>query len=281
MWNGTADGQEDGFVDVSNGNTNALPPKIINVTVQDIRNQEPQPSVNTDGYELLRRPTSIPAEVFENPLTEENKEILVTAYFEECRRLVQEITGAAETFTFIHRIRSQNTDFNNALDFKQDAFKGTVPLAHVDRDPVTAPERLRSSMGEERAEALMKKYKRWAIVNVWRPIGPAVQKWPLGFVNHHAIPDWHYNTHMGHLHTINNPAADERGAKTYENILKHDPRYKYHYASNMTSDEVLLFSAFHSDPRLGIPHGAFWDDNTAKDAPGRASIEVRTWAFFD
>lgn len=178
MWNGTADGQEDGFVDVSNGKTNALPPKIINVTVQDIRDQDPQPSVNTDGYELLKYPTSIPAEVFENPLTEENKEILVTAYFEECRRLVQEITGAAETFTFIHRIRSQNTDFNNALDFKQDAFKGTVPLAHVDRDPVTAPERLRSSMGDERAEALMKKYKRWAIVNVWRPIGPAVQKWP-------------------------------------------------------------------------------------------------------
>lgn len=178
MWNGTTDGQEDGFVDISNGHTNTLPPRIVDITVQDIRNQDPKPSVNTDGYELLSHPTSIPTEVFQNGLTEENKALLETTYFEECRRLVQELTGAAETFTFVHRIRNQDTDFTDTLSFKQDAFKGTVPLAHVDRDPITAPERLRSSLGEERAEALMKKYKRWATVNIWRPIGPAVQKWP-------------------------------------------------------------------------------------------------------
>ncbi|KAI1382304.1 hypothetical protein F4677DRAFT_21961 [Hypoxylon crocopeplum] len=281
MWNGTQDGKE-GVLNIANGRTNLRPYHQVNITVQDMRNMSPRPTVVTDGYEFLTSPSSIPTEVFTTASSPESKAILETKYHEECCNLVKKVTGAAEAFTFVHRIRSQNQNLTEALDLmKQDRHGGTVPAAHVDRDLVTAPERLRSSLGEEKAEELMAKYKRWACVNVWRPVCPVVQRWPLCLVNHKAVPDWHYETHIGRIHMTNDDLIGSRGAKAHEAILKHDPRYEYLYASNMTPDEVLLFCAFHSDPKLGIPHSAFWDYNTNPDAPNRISCEVRTWVFWE
>ncbi|KAI2629623.1 hypothetical protein GGR54DRAFT_635809 [Hypoxylon sp. NC1633] len=282
MWNGTKDGK-DGIVNLSKGSTNVLPYKMVNVTVQDMRSLSPRPTVITHGYEFLNAPTAVPKEVFMTASkSRENEKVLEEAYFDECCNLVKKVTGAAEAFTFVARIRSQNTDVTEAVDFlKQNRHGGTVPAAHVDRDLETAPQRLRSSLGVEKANELMAKYKRWACVNVWRPINTTVKRWPLCLVDHSAVPDWHYDTHIGRIYIAEDELIDIRGAKSYEAILKYDPRYEYHYASDMSPDEVLLFCAFHSDPHLGIPHCAFWDSKTTKDAPDRMSVEVRTWVFFE
>ncbi|KAI0382014.1 hypothetical protein F5Y04DRAFT_253834 [Hypomontagnella monticulosa] len=281
MWSGTTDGK-DGKVNVHTGSTNILPYHTVDVTVKDMRALSPRPTVLTHGYEFLQHPSSIPHDVFMNFSTPENKKILSTKYFEECNDLVKKVTNAAEAYTFVHRIRSENTDPSKALDLmQQNRHGGTVPAAHCDRDPITAPERLRSSLGEELANELMKKYKRWAAVNIWRPIVSGVQRWPLCLVNHQGVPDWNYDTHMGRLYIVEDDLIDIRGDKDHESILKYDPRYEYHYASNMKSDEVLVFCAFHSDPKFGTPHGAFWDSATTPESPDRVSIEVRTWAFFE
>lgn len=80
---------------------------------------------------------------------------------------------------------------------------------------------------------------------------------------------------------LNDPRVAIRGAKAQDSVLKDDPNYIYHYASNMTRQEVFVFSSGDSDPSKVVPHGAFWDDSTADDAPLRRSIEIRAWVFFE
>ena len=278
MWNGTKDGNS-AFVNHMDGSTNVKMFKIVPIKVEDVRDLPEQPTVDSSGHQLVKFTTSLPSEHFADAYSPENKRIIEDKYFDECRCLVQDVTGATEAYPYVYRIRNQSRDIKDLAE--SDFHNDSVPLIHVDRDPVTAPDRLRASLGVDKANALLEKYKCFGSMNVWRPIGTKVQKWPLLLINHESIPDWDYDTHMARIHFFNDKRVGTRGAKNHETILKFDPRYRYHYASEMSSDEAWLFYAFHSKPELGIPHSAFWDNSTAPDAPTRWSIEVRVWVFFD
>lgn len=273
---GTSDGQT-GWYNHTDGSTNVIR-KAIPITVENVRNLPQQPKSNLEGYQLVTFPTHLPEEPFLNANLPENKHLIESAYFSECRRLVLEVTGAAEAYPYVYRVRNQErhvSDFHNS-DFHRDS----VPVVHVDRDAETAPERLRASLGAAEAERLLRQYRHYGSMNVWRPVRNVVQRWPLMLVDHRGIPDWDYDTHMLRLQSNNDGRVSTRGSKDHENILRFDERYRYVYADEMRPDEAWLFYAFHSDPALGVPHGAFWDDSTKPDALTRWSVEVRVWVFF-
>jgi hypothetical protein len=50
----------------------------------------------------------------------------------------------------------------------------------------------------------------------------------------------------------------------------------------MTRDEAYVFRGFDSDPARAeqVPHSAFTDQSCPADAPPRASIEIRMFAFY-
>jgi hypothetical protein len=58
---------------------------------------------------------------------------------------------------------------------------------------------------------------------------------------------------------------------------------RWYYWSGMRNEERLLLKCFDSDETFGangrVPHTAFEDPRTPKDAPGRESIEVRALVF--
>ena len=60
-------------------------------------------------------------------------------------------------------------------------------------------------------------------------------------------------------------------------------RHRWYSYSDMRPDEVLLFLGFDfAEPHLcGTMHSAFRDPECPKGVPGRASVEVRVFAFFD
>lgn len=273
---GTADG-EIGYYNHTDGSTNVIRKKIP-IEVEDVRTLSKPPRANEEGYQLVDFHTKVPQEHFLDAKLPHNKAVIEDVYFDECRRLIQDHTGAAEAYPYVYRVRNQerNPKGNNKSDFHTDF----VPVVHVDRDAITAPQRLRASLGEDKAEMLLGKYKRYGSINVWRPIKNVVQKWPLMLVDHRLIPDWDYD-HMLILHSNNDGRIATRGAKDHETILKFDERHRYIYAPDMTPEEAWLFYAFHSDPALAIPHGAFWDDTTKPEAMTRWSIEVRVWVFFE
>ena len=281
MFGGTQDGK-DPYIDLQNKTANVNKPEEVPVTVEDMRVMDPKPTFTKNGYEFRSHVTSVsPEQLARGNESPEAKKIVDDNYMTEVVKIVQEATGGAEVVPNGFRLRTQVQDGKDIMKSKL-AF-GALNVVHVDRDPVNAQGRLKTSIGEERAEALLTQYKgkKWASVNVWRPIGDTVGKWPLLFVNHGKVPDWDYDTHMVAVHTVGDPADLERGAKGHETILKNDPRYVYHYASHLTVDEVLIFASFHKDPRMVVPHGAFWDNNSPDDAPTRRSIEARCWVFWD
>ncbi|MAD82636.1 MAG: hypothetical protein CL912_06715 [Deltaproteobacteria bacterium] len=280
MWNGTTDNQDDGYINTVDGSTNVKPSMEVTVEVEDVRNLTEPPKVSSHGYQLVKFTSSLPSSCFLDAYSPENKRLIEEVYYDECRGLVQDFTGAVEAFPYVYRIRNQSADVTRLADI--DFHKDSAPIVHVDRDSETAPDRLRYSLGADRANSLLARYKRYASINVWRPIGTKVQKWPLLLVNHQSVANWDYSTHMGRVHFSNDQKrVGARGTKSHETVLKFDPGYVYHYAGEMAPNEAWLFYAFHSEPKFAIPHSAFWDQSTEVDARTRWSIEVRIWVFFE
>lgn len=275
--NGTTDG-ETGYYDHTDGSTNVVM-KAIRIEAENVRTLSQQPTTNHEGYQLVEFDTKLSQEPFLEAHLLDNKAVIEDIYFNECHRLVQDVTGAVEAYPYVYRVRNQE---KNLGDFnKSDFHKDSVPVIHVDRDPQTAPQRLRASLGAEKADMLLSKYKHYGSMNVWRPVKNVAQKWPLLLVDHQSISDWKYDTHMLRVHSSNDKRIATRGAKDHETILQLDDRYRYIYAPDMSPNEAWLFYAFHSDSALAIPHGAFWDHSSKLDALTRWSIEVRVWVFFE
>ncbi|KAI1331901.1 hypothetical protein F5Y16DRAFT_395190 [Xylariaceae sp. FL0255] len=279
MWNGTNDGHEDGYVDWSSGKTNINNPQEVDITVQDIRTANPEPMFETEGYGLVNHETSLTPEQFLAGNTPEGKKYIEDVYFKECAELIKEVTGSNDVLPYAFRVREQNM---RPGQFSTKSLSSTValPLAHVDRDDVTGEKSMHTLLGG-RAKEVLKNGSRYAQVNVWRGIGEPIARWPLCFVNKSQIPDWKYKTHTARVFPKNDPRVAHRGEKLYDSVLKYDPRYEYHYVSSLDVNEAVVFSSFDSDVSKVTPHGAFWDESTAEDAPIRRSIEVRCWVVFD
>ncbi|KAI1081993.1 hypothetical protein F5B20DRAFT_578767 [Whalleya microplaca] len=278
MWNGTKDGQECGYIDWASGSTNVNDPKEVKIEVEDIRTLNPQPCYDNDGYGIVKHESSLTPEQFLAGNTPEGKKVIEDVYFKEVAELVKKITGSEIVHPYVFRIRQ------NAMkpgEFKANKLShSALPVAHVDRDDVTGEDGVREVLGDL-ADQLISKHKRYAQVNIWRTVGEAIKKWPLCFVNHSAVPGWSYDTHLARVFPTNDPRIAIRGEKKHDSVLKYDPGYKYHYASDLDVDEALVFSSFDSDVDKVSPHGAFWDFASPDDAPTRRSIEVRCWVFFD
>lgn len=151
---------------------------------------------------------------------------------------------------------------------------------HIDNSHDSAMGHLKRELGDEKAQSMIDKHKRWAIINVWRPIEIPVQRWPLLLVDYSRVPGgMSLETHTERIYRVNNPEY----YKSHDNFLKYDPNYEFLYASNLAPDEVIVFKDYDSrkDKLRGTPHGGFQDDATPEDAPARKSIEVRLFAFFD
>lgn len=280
MFNGTKDG-EDAYIDYASGSTNCNPPLEVPITVEDIRDYEVKPSFHADGYQLVGHKTQMHPDQFSNGRTPEGKEFIHNAYFPEVQKLVQQITGAEVVQPYIFRTRHQ---FEKPTDFiaSRKSNASALPLAHTDRDMTTGPNGVRDVFGEEEGNRLMKKYKRYAQVNVWRGIGKTVDRWPLMFIDASGVPGgFKYEKNLAKIYSSNDPRVHQRGVKAHDVVLRDHPAYKYRYASRLEVDEVFVFSSFDSDESKVCPHGGFWDNSTDDAAPARTSIECRTWCFWD
>merc|ERR1739848_13482 len=71
-------------------------------------------------------------------------------------------------------------------------------------------------------------------------------------------------------------------------MLRWSPRHRWHYFSNVQTDEIIVFLG-HKHPRgpgnppgmgLQCPHMAIVDPTAPKEAPARRSVETRVVAAF-
>jgi len=189
------------------------------------------------------------------------------AYNPEVQALIKKQSGASEVIVFDHTIRVSDEEMQKSANARP-----TVKSVHNDYTESSAPRRLREIVGDAEAERRMK--KRWAIVQVWRPIRGKVLIDPIGICDGRSIPQ------QGFIRVERR--YKYRTGEVYH--IAHNPAHEWYYFPLMTRDEALVFKVFDSDPRRPsrfTAHSAFDDPATPPDAPPRESIETRTFAFFD
>jgi hypothetical protein len=186
-------------------------------------------------------------------------------YYPEMEALVKRESGAARVVVFDHTLRTADEALREAAKIRD-----PVRRVHNDYTEWSAPQRVRDLMGEE-APALLS--RRFAIVQVWRPIRHPVESWPLAIADARSLsPSDMVVTERRYPDRIGQTSA-----------ITWNPAHRWYWFPRMRPDEALVFKVYDSlrDGRARFTaHTAFADPATPPDARPRESIEIRTLAFF-
>jgi len=226
-----------------------------------IRNARPLAgglSLDANGFVLAAHATAV-ADFFD-------AERLKSVYYPEIERLVAETSGASRVVVFDHTLRS-----GDAAEREARLVREPVLAAHNDYTEWSGPQRVREVLPAE-AEELLR--RRFAIIQVWRPIHRPVRANPLALADARSVaPEDMIVTERRYPHRV---------GQTYR--LRYNPSHRWFYFPEMRRDEALVFKVFDSstDGRARFtPHTSFDDPRTGDGAPPRQSIEARALAFFD
>ncbi len=186
-------------------------------------------------------------------------------YYPEIEQLVKETSRAKRVLVFDHTLRSAD---NATREAKQ--ISGPVRNAHNDYTEWSGPQRVRDLLPNE-AEELLK--RRFAVIQVWRPIRHPVEREPLAIADARSIG-------TKELFASSRVYPDRVG-EVYH--CAYTPQHRWYYFPHMQRNEALVFKTFDSmkDGRARwTAHSAFDDPTSPVGAPPRESIEMRTLAFF-
>jgi hypothetical protein len=190
---------------------------------------------------------------------------VISIYYPELEQLVKETSGAKRVLVFDHTLRSADSATREAKQIS-----GPVRNAHNDYTEWSGPQRVRDLLPEE-ADELLK--RRFAVIQVWRPIRNPVEREPLAIADARS---------MGTKELIpSSRVYPDRVGEVYHCIF--NPQHRWYYFPKMQRNEAVVFKTFDSvkDGRARwTAHSAFDDPTSPSDAPPRESIEIRTLAFF-
>jgi hypothetical protein len=185
---------------------------------------------------------------------------------DEIRRVYYPESGARRVVVFDHTLRTPNQDLREAAKIRE-----VVRRVHNDYTEWSAPKRVRDLLPDEADELLQ---RRFAIVQVWRPIRHPVECWPLAIADAQSLsPDDMVVTERRYEDRIGQTSA-----------ITYNPAHRWYWFPQMRPDEALVFKVYDSmkDGRARFTaHTAFDDPATPPHARPRESIEIRTLAFFE
>jgi hypothetical protein len=227
------------------------------VFIQDGRPVADTFSIDREGFAPVPHATKV-ADLYDEAQLRDH-------YYPETETLLKAETGASKVLIFDHTIRSSHQRPRGA-GLPREA----VLRVHNDYTLKSGPQRVRDLLPEE-AEARLR--KRFAIVNVWRPIVGPLQQFPLGLGDAASLAaediiatDLIYPGRVGEIYSI-----------------AHNPAQRWFYFPEMRRDEVVLIKTYDSDPARArfSAHGAFADPNFPDPKILRESIEIRALVFFE
>lgn len=249
---------------------------MVNVAINDLRGQENFASLDTTGFQTLTATSSVHPSMF----LLGNDDQIVSTYYPEVKNILQKVTGADKIVIFDHTFRR-----NNAAG-TENPLLNTEPVlrVHVDQTPKSAHDRISYHVEEKYGH-----FKRFQIINLWRPIANIVYDYPLAMADFRSIdvgqdlvpielryPSW------------------LKDKETYG--VKYNSMHKWYYWSHMNPEEVLLIKCYDSaslklaqlknncvvvnedslkDVADLAPHTSFFNESDAALNIRRQSIEVR------
>ena len=227
------------------------------VVIHDGRPDAGRFVLDRDGFRFIRHDTKV--------VSFFDQDEVRRVYYPEMEAVVKAETGASRVVVFDHTLRTADDDFREEHKIREPVLR-----VHNDYTEWSGPQRVRDLLPDE-AETLLQ--RRFAIVQVWRPIRLPVENFPL------AICD------AGSMHpqdlVISERRYPNRVGQTY--AIANNPDHHWYWFPRMRREEAIVFKVYDSmkDGRARwTAHTAFDDPTAPRDAKPRESIEIRTLAFF-
>jgi hypothetical protein len=186
-------------------------------------------------------------------------------YYPEMVELIKAESGAKRVVVFDHTLRTADDAFREEHKIRE-----PVRRAHNDYTEWSGPQRVRDILPNE-ADELLK--RRFAIIQVWRPIRYPVETHPLAIADARSVSFSDF--------VISERRYPNRIGQTY--VITYNPKHKWYWLPRQARDEALVFKVYDAakDGRARwTAHTAFDDPTTPPNAKPRESIEIRTLAFF-
>jgi hypothetical protein len=229
------------------------------VTIRDARPVANSLSLDDEGLQLVEHKSAV-----RDFLDDDEVKRL---YYPEAEKLIVEATGACWALAFDHTVRQR---IYGVPDRTPGEPRQPALSVHNDYTERSAPQRVRELTGEA-AEALLR--RRFAVVNVWRPIRGPLYDAPL------AVCD--ANSTRPEDFVASDLMYRNRIGETY--AVKYNPGHRWLYVSRMMDDEALLLKCYDSR-RDGVarfaPYTAFEDPSAPADRLPLESMELRALVFF-
>ena len=243
-----------GGLDVRSGGT----PDPHSVTIHNARLADGEFALDREGFRFVRHDTKV-RDFFD-------EDEIRRVYYPEMEALVKANSGASRVVVFDHTLRTADDDLREARKIRE-----VVRRVHNDYTEWSGPQRVRDLLPDE-ADELLK--RRFAIVQVWRPIRHPVETMPLAICDARSIAFKDF--------VISERRYPNRIGQTY--AITYNPEHRWYWLPLMRRDEALVFKVYDSskDGRARwSAHTAFDDPTSPANARPRESIEIRTLAFFD
>lgn len=248
-----------------NGTFGASTPERLNtgtyerrrMRVRDARVAGEDLGLETSGFMLVEHRTAV-QDFFDTAQLE-------SVLYPEVIALVKKHSGAKRVVVFDHTLRSGEPSEREALGIRE-----LVLSAHNDYTEWSGPQRVRDILPDEAASLLA---RRFAIIQVWRPLDRPIVANPLALADARSVAPQDFmlaeRRHTGRI------------GQTYR--LKYGAQHAWFYFPHMHRNEAIVFKVYDSqtDGRARFtPHTSFDHPATPAGTPARRSIEVRTLAFF-
>ena len=240
-----------GSLDVRTGGT----PDPRQVIIRNGRDRDF--ALERDGFRFVRHDTKV-ADFFD-------QDDIKRVYYPEMEALIKAESGAKRVVVFDHTLRTADDELREAQKIRE-----VVRRVHNDYTEWSGPQRLREILPDE-AEELLK--RRFAIIQVWRPIRHPVETDPLAICDARSVSFDDF--------VISERRYPNRVGQTY--VVIYNPKHHWYWFPRMRRDEALVFKVYDSEKdgrARWTAHTAFPDPLSPPNARPRESIEIRTLAFF-
>jgi hypothetical protein len=242
-----------GATDVRSGGK----PDPRRVTIRNGRHHAGEFTLEHNGFHFVHHDTAV-SDFFDE--TEVRQ-----AYYTEMEVLVKAESGASRVVVFDHTLRTADDAQREARKIRE-----VVRRVHNDYTEWSGPQRVRDLLPEEADELLR---RRFAIIQVWRPIRHPVETFPLAICDARSLSPKNL--------VVSERRYPHRVGQTY--AITYNSDHRWYWFPRMRRDEALVFKVYDSltDGRARwTAHTAFHDPTSPPQARPRESIEIRTLAFF-
>src|SRR5467141_3779463 len=184
------------------------------VVMRNGRLDAPRFALERNGFRFVRHDTEV-VDFFD-------EDEVRRVYYPEMEALVKAESGASRVAVFDHTLRTADDELRETRKIRE-----VVRRVHNDYTEWSGPQRVRAFLPNEADELLG---RRFAIIQVWRPIRSPVETFPLAICDARSVAFEDF--------VISERRYPDRIGQTY--AAKYNPNHRWYYFPRMRREEALV-----------------------------------------